>query len=391
MKRSVELRQQRAAIYEKVKGLLDKAAGEKRSLEATEQESIDKMEKDMEALRKTYEAEERAEQVERDLAAAPGQQQQQQEQRTGVDSEEYRTALWDYVRTGERRADLSVGTAGQAGYLAPTAFEAQVVTALTQENILRQLATVRTYGNDTDIPVKSGRATFAYIAEKGAYPEAAQTYTKGALKAYKCGGVVKVSEELMEDSVVNIETEVREEIVYGMGRLEESKFVAGSGAGEPTGFTGTATTGVTTAAALKISGDDVIDLFHALPPQYRGRATWLMNDGIAKVLRKVKSDNGTYGSLGYIWQPALQAGNPDTILGRPVRYSQDMDNALTAGKKVMAFGDFSFYRIADRTGLQIQRLNELYAGNGQVGFRCTRRNDGLLLVAEAIQLMVMHA
>jgi HK97 family phage major capsid protein len=256
---------------------------------------------------------------------------------------------------------------------------------------MRQLATVRRYARDTDVPVKSGRASFAYIAEKGSYGTTAPTYSKLSLKAYKVGGIIQVSEELLNDSVANIEAEVRDEIVYAEARLEESKFVGGSGSGEPTGWLGSATTGVTTAAAAKVSGDDVIDLFHALKPPYRKNATWLMNDTIAKLVRKVKADNATYGSLEYVWQPGLVAGNPDTILGRPVRYSQDMDTAVTVGKKVIAFGDFSFYRIADRTGLSIQRLNELYAGTGQVGFRCTMRNDGLLTMAEAIQLMVMHA
>lgn len=386
MKRIIELRQKRAAIYEQVKSLLGKAEVEKRSLDTNEQESVARMESEMESLRATYEAEERAEQVERELAAAPGQQQRTGEQRTGRDSEEYRAALWAYLRDGERRGDLNVGTDSAGGYLAPTGFEAQVLTALTQANVMRQLATVRTYDRDVDIPVKSARATFAYIAEKGAYGEAQPTYGKLSLKAYKFGGVVKVSEELMNDSIVNVEAEVRDEIVYGMARLEESKFVAGTGSGEPTGFTASATTGVTTASATAITADEVLDLQHALGPQYRAGAVWLMNDLITKALRKLKTGDGQY-----IWQPGLQAGGPDTLLGKPVRYSQDMDSTVTASKKVIAFGDFSYYRIADRAGLSIQRLNELYAGTGQVGFRATRRNDGLLLLAEAVQLMVMHS
>lgn len=387
MKRSIELRQKRAGIYEQVKAILNKAGDEKRALDATEQESITKMEAEMESIRKTYEAEERSENIERELAADPEQRRDGGDPATGRASEEYRSALWNYVAHGERRADLNVGTATEGGYLAPTAFEAQIIVGLTQDNVMRQLGTVRTYSSDVDIPVKTTRATFAYIAEKGSYPTAAQAYGKLALRAYKMGGIVQLSEELMNDSVVNIEGEVRDEIGYGMPRLEESKFVAGSGVGEPTGFLATAQTGVTTAGATAITFDEVIDLFHSLLPPYRARATWLMNDAVAKYIRKLKNDV----TGDYTWQPSVQVDKPDTILGRPVRYSQDMASSVAALAKTVAFGDFSYYRIADRTGLSIQRLNELYAGTGQVGFRVTRRNDGLLTLAESVKLMVQHS
>jgi HK97 family phage major capsid protein len=387
MKHSLELRQKRAGIYEQVKGMLDKAAAEKRALDTTEQDAIGKMEAEMESIKKTYEAEERADNIARELAAAPGQEKPADEKRGGIDSEEYRSALWNYALSGEKRADLTVGTAGQAGYLAPTAFEAQVLKYATQANVMRQLADVRTYNTDAEIPVKSVRAVFAYIAEKGAYPEAAQTYIKTGLKAYKFGGVIKVSEELMTDSVVSIEQEVLDEINFGMPRLEESKFISGTGSNEPTGFTATAQTGVTTASATAITFDEVIGLFHALPIAYRRQATWLMHDSIALYVRKLK--NSVDGA--YLWQPSVVADKPDMILGRPVQYSQDMDSTVAATKKTIAFGDFKNYRIADRTGMHIKRLNELYAGTGQVGFLVSRRNDGLLLIPEAIKLMVQHA
>jgi HK97 family phage major capsid protein len=387
MKRSVELRQQRAAIYEQVKALLTKAEGEKRSLDTTESESVEKMEKDMEALRKTYEAEERSENLAREMASAPGAPAPAGEQRTGIDSEEYRSALWQYVQDGERRADLNVGTASEGGYRVPTAFENQVIEALTEENVMRQLADVRRYSLDTDIPVKSGRATFAYIAEKGTYPTSAQTFGKLSLKAYKSGGIILVSEELFNDIPANIESEIRNEIVFAQSRVEEPSFVSGTGSGCPSGFLKDATTGVTTAGATAITFDEVIDLFHALKTPYRRNATWLMNDAIAKYVRKLK--NAVTGE--YTWQASVVADKPDTILGRPVRYSQDMDNTVAANKKTIAFGDFKYYRIADRVGISVQRLNELYAGTGQIGFRATMRNDGLLTLAEAVQVMVQHA
>lgn len=383
MNRIKELLEKRAALVADIRKLFDAAAAEKRAMTPEELESEARMNKEIEGIEATIKAEERQRAREKDAPRAEG----STENRAGRDSDEYRSALWHYAATGEVRADLSVGNAGQAGYLAPTQFEAQIITALTEGNVMRQLASVRTYNNDVEIPVKSARATFAFIAEKGAYPEAAQTYIKTGLKAYKYGGVIKVSEELMNDSVVNIEAEVRDEINYGMPRLEESKFVGGTGAGEPTGFLASAETGKTTASATAITFDEVLELFHSLASPYRSRATWLMHDSVALYLRKLK--NAVTGE--YTWQPSVVADKPDMILGRPVRYSQDMASSVTNSAKTIAFGDFSQYRIADRTGLFIQRLNELYAGNGQIGFRVTRRTDGLLLLPAAIKLMVQKA
>jgi HK97 family phage major capsid protein len=384
MNRLKQLLEQRAALIADVRKVLDAATTEKRSLSPEDNESIAKMEKDIEAIEVTIKAEEtqRAREKNAPTISAPA-----GEQRTGIDSEEYRTALWQYVQDGERRADLNVGTASEGGYRVPTAFENQVVEALTEENIMRQLADVRRYSLDTDIPVKSGRATFAYIAEKGTYPTSAQTFGKLSLKAYKSGGIILVSEELFNDIPANIEKEIRDEIVFAESRCEEPNFVSGTGSGCPTGFTVTAQTGVTTAGATAITFDEVIDLYHSLLPPYRRNATFLMGDGVAKYVRKLK--NAVTGE--YTWQPSVVAGMPDTILGRPVRISQDMDQTVAATKKTIAFGDFKYYRIADRVGISVQRLNELYAATGQIGFRATMRNDGMLTLAEAVKLMVQHA
>ena len=112
---------------------------------------------------------------------------------------------------------------------------------------------------------------------------------------------------------------------------------------------------------------------------------FLMNDATVKVLRKLKDGNGQY-----LWQPSVQAGQPDTILNRPVKTTGAMPT-VEATAKVLAFGDFSYYWIADRQGRSFQRLNELYAVTGQVGFRATQRVDGKLILPEAIKVLQMKA
>ena len=95
-------------------------------------------------------------------------------------------------------------------------------------------------------------------------------------------------------------------------------------------------------------------------------------------------------SKPYLSLSSVTAGEPDTILNRPVKTSAYVPT-IEAGAKIMAFGDFSYYWIADRQGRSFQRLNELYAATGQVGFRATQRVDGKLILPEAIKVLQMKA
>lgn len=146
-----------------------------------------------------------------------------------------------------------------------------------------------------------------------------------------------------------------------------------------------APSGATGAKATDISADDLIDLHYSLRAPYRKNATWLMNDSTVKTVRKLKDTTGQY-----LWQPALTVGAPDTILGRPVATTVYAPE-IKAGAKTVAFGDFSYYWIADRQGRSFKRLNELFATTGQVGFLASQRVDGKLILPEAIQVLTQKA
>ena len=169
--------------------------------------------------------------------------------------------------------------------------------------------------------------------------------------------------------------------------MEEEAFFIGDGAGKPTGIfnaTGGAETGVT-AANTTITFDDVMDLYYSLRAPYRNKAVWLLNDSTVKAIRKLKDGNGNY-----IWQPSVREGEPDRILNRPYRTSIYVPE-LAAGKRVMAFGDYSYYWIAERQGRSFKRLNELYATTGQVGFLASERVDGKLILSEAVKTLDVKA
>lgn len=134
----------------------------------------------------------------------------------------------------------------------------------------------------------------------------------------------------------------------------------------------------TLAAALK--SDDMLDLVYGLKRPYRKNASFIMNDATLPSLRKLKDNNGAY-----IWQPAYQAGEPDRILGYKV------ETSAYAPKDGIAFGDYSYYNIGDRGNRSFKQLNELFAGNGMIGFVAKERVDGKLVLPEAVQIMKLKA
>lgn len=385
-----ELYQKKGEAIAAARTLLDAADAEKRDLTAEEEQrynasmteatSWDKRAKREEALQ----AEERAL---REPVGTPEKPQPEGESRTGRASEEYRGAFWHAFRNGRNALDahevraLQVGTSTEGGFLVPTEFERRLIQALENQNIMRGLATVIGTSSDRDIPVVTSHGSASWLAEEGAYSESDDAFGQKTIYAHKVGTLIKVSEELLQDSAFDLDGYVATEFARRIGAAEETAFVAGNGVGKPTGVSVDAEVGVTAAAAAAVTSDELLDLFHSLGRPYRGRATWLMADATAKAIRKLKDTQNQY-----IWQPGLQAGQPDRLLARPVAISDDVPSMATGNKSIL-FGDYSYYWIGDRQGTVFQRLSELYAANGQVGFRTYRRVDGKLTLASAIKAL----
>jgi len=170
-----------------------------------------------------------------------------------------------------------------------------------------------------------------------------------------------------------------------MGDKEETALMVGSGSGQPTGVTVDAEVGKTSASPTAITADEIIDLVHSLGRSYRKRAVFMMADNTLLLLRKLKNTDGDY-----IFQESLKAGEPSTLLGRPIHISDSMP-AATAGLKSILFSDLSYYWLADRTGRYFQELRERYAELGQIGYKANQRVDGKLILPEAVQVLQMHA
>ena len=393
MLKSLELKQKRKKLIEDSRKLLDLADAEKRSLTAEENEQYGRMEADIESSETEIRRLEKLEARELEIANAKAEKVDAPEvPEVRSDTKvEYRKALVNYMRKGlngimpEEVRALQVGTDSEGGYITAEEFEKQIVLALAEENIFRKIAKVITTGSDRNIPIESSISTAAWIAEEGAFGTSSDpVFARVTLSAYKAGLIVKVSEELMQDSIFDVESYVAGEIGRAIGILEEAAFAAGDGSGKPTGANG-GTAGVTAASTSAITSDELIDLYHSVDRNSRAKGTFVMKDSTLKVTRKLKD-----GDNQYMWQPGLQAGEPDKLLGKPL-YSCDGLDAIGAAKKVILFGDFSKYVIADRKGMTVQRLNELYAANGQIGIRVQRRVDGKLLQADAVKHLIMAA
>jgi HK97 family phage major capsid protein len=206
--------------------------------------------------------------------------------------------------------------------------------------------------------------------------------------SFKLGTTIKVSEELINDSVFDLEHYISKEFARRIGSREEEAFFNGDGNGKPLGFLaskGGAEVGVTAASATAITADELIDLYYSLKTPYRKNAVWILNDATVKAIRKLKDNSGQY-----LWQPSLTEGTPDKLLGRPVYTSAYIPTAA-AGAKTIAFGDFKYYWIADRQGRSFRRLNELYATTGQVGFLGSQRVDGKLILPEAVKVLAQKS
>lgn len=224
--------------------------------------------------------------------------------------------------------------------------------------------------------------------EEGAITESDDAFNQVSIGAYKLGTLIKVSNELLNDSVFNLEQYISKEFARRIGNKEEDAFFNGDGSGKPVGIfhsTGGAQVGVTAASTSAITADEVIDLFYSLGAPYRKNAVWVVNDATVKAIRKLKDGNGNY-----LWQPALTSGTPDTLLGRPVKTSAYVPT-IASGAKVIAFGDFGYYWIADRQGRVFKKLSELYAATDQTGFVATQRVDGKLILPEAIKVLQMKS
>lgn len=394
MSKTQELREKRAKAWDAAKAFLDSKRDKNGNLSAEDVTTYEKMEADVANLGREIDIFERQAAFDAELSRAttipltttPGIK--SGIVRTGIASDEYREAFWQHMRNRSNHSvsnALQVGTDTEGGYLVPDEFETTLVQGLEEENIMRRYCHImRTSSGDRKIPIAANKGTATWVEEEGPSIESDDSFTQITIGAHKVSSLMKISEELLNDAAFDLSKYISYEFGRRVGAAEEAAFITGDGDHKPMGLlhdTYGAGVGLTSASSTTFTADELIDLIHSLKTGYRRKAIFIMNDATVRMVRKLKDGQGQY-----LWTPGLMAGQPDTILNQRLLTSSNMP-LISAGNKVVYYGDLSYYWIADRQGRNLQRLNELYSVNGQIGFRITQRVDGRLIFPESGKLL----
>ncbi|MCD2185229.1 phage major capsid protein [Rhizobium sp. GN54] len=310
---------------------------------------------------------------------------------------EEQRAFGVYLRRGERgmTADetraMTAATDTAGGFLVPETFVAELLRNVVQFSPVRAYARVMSIaGADVTLPKRTGTMSAVWVGETADRTGTQPTYGDIKLTPYEAACFIDVSNQLLEDAALNISSELSFDAAEEFGRLEGAAFVSGDGVGKPKGILAETTIGTVITGHASTLGsapaDKMIDAFYALPAAYRANATWGMNSTTLATVRKLKDSQGNF-----LWQPGLVAGQPDTILGRPVAELPDMPDVAAASTPIV-LGDFSQgYRIVDRVSLALLRDPYSLATKGQTRFHLRRRVGGGVVKAEAFKLIKVAA
>ena len=393
-----EMREKRNKLVGMMDTFLDTHTTDKGTLSAEDDKTYKDMETEVEQLTDSIHRMERREEIEAELSkptskpltGKPMKADGDKAVKTGRASDEYKKALLQAMRTNFRQISnvLQEGIDPQGGYLVPDEYDKRLIDILTEENVMRTLGTNITTSGEHKINIAATKPAAAWIEEGGTLTFGDATFDQIILDAHKLHVAIKVTEELLYDNAFNLENYILTQFGKALSNAEEDAFINGTGVGQPLGIlaeTGGAQVGVTTASSTKVTADEIINLVYSLKRPYRKNAVFLANDVCVAELRKLKDNNGQY-----LWQPSLQAGEPDRVLGYKV-YTSPYFPVPTAGGTAVAFGDFSYYNIGDRGTRSFAELKELFAGNGMIGFVAKERVDGKLVLPEAIKLLQMKS
>lgn len=310
---------------------------------------------------------------------------------TDAAAAERRQAFGSYLRMGDRTPDdelraLTVSNDPQGGYLAPPESSTEFIRDLVEFSPIRSLATVRQIASPSvKYPRRTGVTNAQWEGETDDQAESTVPFGQVDIPARNLSTFVDISNQLLADRGGTAEAEVRLALAEDFGQKEGLAFVSGTGPLQPEGILSAAGVGYTPTGNASTLGtvpaDLLITLMYSLPAAYRSRGTWLMNGSTLAAIRKLK--DGTTGV--YLWQPSYAAGQPETILGRPVIEVPDMDDVGSAAEPIV-FGDIATaYRIVDRLDMSVLVNPYLLATKGITRIHATRRVGGAVVQPAAIK------
>jgi HK97 family phage major capsid protein len=317
---------------------------------------------------------------------------------------EHKQAFNAYVRKGETQAllaieqkALSVGSDPDGGYLVPDEIETEIGRLLKDVSPIRSIAALRQVSSSVyKKPFAISGAATGWVGETAARPQtAAPTLAELQFPAMELYAMPASTQSLLDDSAVNIDEWLAEEVQQAFADQESEAFISGNGTNKPKGFLaytkvaddewswgniGYIATGVDGGFAASSPSDRLIDLVYSMKAGYCPNAAWVMNRKTQSVIRKFKDLDGNY-----LWQPAQGAAGKATLMGFPVVEAAQMPD-IASDAYAIAFGDFRRgYLIVDRLGVRI--LRDPYSAKPYVLFYTTKRVGGGVQNFEAIKLL----
>lgn len=304
-------------------------------------------------------------------------------------------AALEAVKELQVQAGLSTLSDPDGGYLvAPAEFDQAIDRVAGTISVMRRLATVRSIGtSEYKKIVNMGGASSGWVAEKATRSETntpvLKEITINAKEVYAEPGATQI---MLDDEVIDLASWLADEVSVEFNEQEGEAFITGDGVAKPHGIAGY--TMVANAsyefgkvgyiagghATLLNNADKLIALQHALKSSYRNGATFLMNDTTCEKIRFLKDGDGNY-----IWRPGLMENVPDTLLGKPVEYDDNIAD-IGANAYPLFFGNFKrAYLIIDRMGIRV--LRNPYSSPGNVLFYTTRRVGGGITMFEALKAL----
>lgn len=399
MSKVLELQEQKGRLVTEMRGILDKAESEKRSLTSDEDAKYKKMDEDLDSITESISRHLKLEDAERTKAEkrfneeSPAKKEDQEN--------EYRNLFFKYCKRGlnsltaaeleifEKRA-LSTTTGSEGGYLVPEGFSNELEKRMAYYGPMLTIG--RGYdtetGNPIQWPTNDDTANEGELVAQNADSSGGTEPTFGTLtlSAYEYSSkLIAVPNALMQDSFFDMGVYMSEIFAERIGRILNRHFTVGTGSGQPQGIvTGASSSGITAAAAA-LTLDNLIDLQFSLDDAYDINSAWMFNKSTLKALMKIKDSNGNY-----IWAMGdLKTSTPDTILGRPY-YKNPYMAAIGASNKSVIYGDFSKWIRRSAQGISIKRSDQLLMHKNQTAFISFCRYESKVIQPNAIKSLV-HA
>ena len=310
-----------------------------------------------------------------------------------LDSDQTR-ALQSGFSADTVKAAAGVGTGAAGGYLVPPEFRQTLIEQMTFVAAMRQYAEVITTDTGANLPwptVDDTGQEGAILGENTQISEQDVTFGQASLDSYMyTSKLVRVSLQLLNDNAFNLNSWLPKALGQRVGRIQNRHFTVGTGTAQPDGIMTSATVGVTGTGSFAGVGGAVtyanlIDLIDSIDPSYiNSNSRFMLNQTVRKSIRKLVD-----GQNRPLWEPSLQVGQPDSLLGYPVALNNYIATPAQNAKTIL-FGDIAAaYLIRDVSDLAVMRLVERYADFLQVGFFAFQRSDGTLQNASAAKVFQM--